>query len=142
MGERVHWRGAWHRCRPHFFSGDEVVARSLRLRYRRRGRGEEKEKWSRVFGGGAAGRAFDAPSCALHRSIETDGHERLGQRRSPGGKGREAEFPAQAQVAAWTRGCARARGWAAAAGPGVLARARVSRPWAARVLAGPKWPNE
>ena len=39
---------------------------------------------------------FDAPSCALHRSIEMDGRERLGQRRSPGGIGREAEFPAQA----------------------------------------------
>ena len=76
-------------------------------------------------GRGAAGRVFDAPSCALHRSIETDGHERLGQRRSPGGKGREAEFPAQAQVAAWARGCAGARGWAAAAEPGALARARV-----------------
>ena len=30
----------------------------------------------------------------------------------PGGIGREAEFPAQAQVAAWARGCAGARGWA------------------------------
>ena len=31
----------------------------------------------------------------------------------PGGIGREAEFPAQAQVAAWARGCAGARGYAA-----------------------------
>ena len=60
-------------------------------------------------GRGAAGRVFDAPSCALHRSIETDGRERLGQHRSPGGIGRKAEIPAQAQVAAWARGreCAR-----------------------------------
>jgi len=57
--------------------------------------GEERRKRNGLgFSGGAAGRAFDAPSCALHRSIETDGHERLGQRHSPGGKGREAEFSA------------------------------------------------
>ena len=53
-----------------------------------------------------------AKRAGSHR-MEMDGHGRLGQRRSPGGKGREAEFPAQAQVAAWARGSAGARGWAA-----------------------------
>ena len=47
---------------------------------------------------------FDLATRAGSRRMEMDGHERLGQRRSPGRKGREAEFPAQAQVAAWARG--------------------------------------
>ena len=52
-----------------------------------------------------------------------DGHERVGQRRSPGGKGREADFPAQAQVAAWARGCAGARAREQAMGRILLGRA-------------------
>ena len=76
--------------------------------------------------GRRAGRwGFDLATRAGSRRMEMDGHERLGQRRSPGGIGREAEFPAQAQVAAWARGCAGARGWAATAEPGALARARA-----------------
>ena len=57
----------------------------------------------------AGRRGFDLATRAGSRRMEMDGHERLGQRHSPGGKGREAEFPAQAQVAAWARGCAGAR---------------------------------
>ena len=55
--------------------------------------------------GRRAGRwGFDLATRAGSRRMEMDGHERLGQRRSPGGKGREADFPTQAQVAAWARG--------------------------------------
>jgi len=82
----------------------------------------------------------------------------LGQRRSPGGKGREAEFPAQAQVVAWARGSAGARGWAGRAGErgwavgswaecaGTRAREQAMGRfrWAAQTdcWIGPKWPNK
>ena len=46
-------------------------------------------------------------------------------------------FAAQAQVAAWARGCAGARAREQAVGRAVAARC-----WAAHVLAGPKWPNK
>ena len=57
MGERAHRRGAWHRCRPPFFSGDEVAARSLSFSlptpWERRG---ERGNEPRVQRQGLAGR--------------------------------------------------------------------------------------
>ena len=50
----------------------------------------------------------------------------MGQRRSPGGIGREAEFPAQAQVAAWARGSARHAVGPRAAGPVALLWAEMA----------------
>ena len=89
---------------------------------------------------------FDAPSCALHRRSEINGQEGsglfwprrallLGRNPGPGpgcglGAGERAPRGLSARMG---RGS-----WAGFAG----ARARVSRPWAARVLAGPKWSNE
>ena len=109
MGERAHRRGAWHRCRLPFFSGDEVAARSFRPRYRRRGRGEEKEEMNLGFRDRGWPGGFVRAKRAGSRRMEMDGHGRLGQRRSPGGIGHKAEIPAQAQVAAWARGGERAR---------------------------------
>jgi len=50
---------------------------------------------------------FDRPKRPLGRPIGFNGARCVGQRRGPGGRAREAEFPAQAQVAAWARGSAR-----------------------------------
>ena len=128
MGERVHWRGAWHRCRPHFFSGDEVAARSLRLRYRRRGRGEEKEKWSRVFGGGARPAGFLMPravrsTARSRRTATSDWASAAAQ----AGKGARPKSRPRPRLRPGRRGAlARAAG-PRLAGPSALARARAGR---------------
>ena len=113
MGERAHRRGAWHRCRLPFFSGDEVAARSLRFSlpspWERRGeRGNEpRVEGEAPAGGFCSGETAGQPSDPIQRLGFA------GPALGPGGNGCAAEFPAQAQVAAWARGSAGARGWAA-----------------------------
>ena len=66
-------------------------------------RGAKREKGKREmkqgFGGGAVGRGFDAPSCALNRPIWMNGRRWSGHIEPRRGK----EFAGQAQVAAWAR---------------------------------------
>jgi len=105
--------------------------------------------------GGAVGRGVLMPRAARSTIDLRSTASRPRASFGPGGRCCSAEIPAQAQVAAWARGCAGARGWAAGSWAG---RAGV-RGWAAGCWAGcaggrareqamgccwigPKWPNK
>jgi len=99
---------------------------------------------------GAVGRGVLMPRAARSTIDLRSTARRARASFGPGGRCCSAEIPAQAQVAAWARGRERHAAGPRAAGPGELARAPeqavgravAARCWAARVLAGPKWPNE
>ena len=69
---------------------------------------------------------FDPAILKANRPIGASGWDQLGQRRNPGGIGREADFPAQAQVAAWAWGSARHSARPRAAGPVALLWAEMA----------------
>ena len=91
------------------------------------------------FKGAAEVAGFDPATGIGGRQIGADGRDGVGQVTAQAGARTRGTLPAQAQVAAWVWPVRAKRRWAAAGWADFAgARARMGRPWAARVLAGPK----
>ena len=91
--------------------------------------------------GGAVGRGVLMPRAARSTVDLRSTARRPRASFGPGGRCCSAEIPAQAQVAAWARGCAGARGWAAGCWAG-CAGGRAREQTMGCCWIGPKWQNK